>query len=101
MAEDAWDLAADVVVIGFGAAGAAAAIEAAEAGADVLVVDRFSGGGATELSGGIVYAGGGTTQQIAAGAPDSAQAMFGYLGVEVGDAVSSRTLREFCDGSVG
>ena len=26
--------------------------------------------------------------------------MFGYLSVEVGDAVSPRTLREFCDGSV-
>jgi 3-oxo-5alpha-steroid 4-dehydrogenase len=101
MASDAWDLAADVVVIGFGAAGSSAAIEAAEAGADVLVLDRFSGGGATELSGGIVYAGGGTIQQIAAGVPDSAQAMFGYLSVEVGDAVSPRTLREFCDGSVG
>ncbi len=88
-----------MVVIGFGAAGSAAAIEAAQAGADVLVLDRFSGGGATELSGGVVYAGGGTIQQIAAGAPDSPEAMFGYLSLEVGDAVSPRTLREFCDGS--
>ena len=31
-----WDLEADVVVVGFGCAGACAAIEAAEAGADVL-----------------------------------------------------------------
>src|SRR5215469_15178260 len=97
--EPCWDLEADVVIIGFGAAGSAAAIEAAEAGADVLVLDRFSGGGATALSGGIVYAGGGTIQQITAGVADSAQAMFGYLSVEVGDAVSPRTLREFCDGS--
>jgi 3-oxo-5alpha-steroid 4-dehydrogenase len=101
MRENAWDLEADVVVVGFGAAGSAAAIEAAQAGADVLVVDRFSGGGATELSGGIVYAGGGTIQQMAAGVHDSADAMFGYLSVEVGDAVSPRTLREFCDGSAG
>jgi len=95
----AWDLEADVVVVGYGAAGAVAALEAAEAGADVLVLDRFSGGGATELSGGIVYAGGGTIQQIAAGVPDSPEAMFGYLSLEVGDAVSEKTLREFCDGS--
>ena len=32
-----WDHEADVVVVGLGCAGAAAAIEAAEAGADVLV----------------------------------------------------------------
>lgn len=99
MPDAAWDLEADVVVIGFGAAGSAAAIEAAQAGADVLVLDRFGGGGATALSGGIVYAGGGTIQQIAAGVPDSPEAMFGYLSVEAGDVVSPRTLREFCDGS--
>jgi len=101
MPEARWDLAADVVIIGFGAAGSAAAIEAAEAGADVLVLDRFTGGGATALSGGIVYAGGGTIQQITAGVADSSEAMFGYLSVEVGDAVSPGTLREFCDGSAG
>src|SRR5690349_7450281 len=44
-----WDLAADVVVVGFGAAGACAALEAAAAGASVLVLDRFGGGGATAL----------------------------------------------------
>jgi len=101
MPEAGWDLAADVVIIGFGAAGSAAAIEAAEAGADVLVLDRFTGGGATELSGGIVYAGGGTIQQITAGVQDSPEAMFGYLSLEVDDAVSAGTLREFCDGSAG
>ena len=101
MRESGEDLTADVVVIGFGAAGAAAAIEAARAGAEVLVLDRFSGGGATALSGGIVYAGGGTTEQIAAGVRDSPVEMFGYLSVEVGDAVSQRTLREFCDSSAG
>lgn len=94
-----WDLEADVVVIGFGAAGACAALEAAAAGAEVVVLDRFTGGGATALSGGIVYAGGGTTQQMRAGVSDSVDAMVRYLGVEVGDAVSAATLREFCAGS--
>lgn len=93
------DLEADVVVIGFGAAGAATALEAVAGGAEVLVLDRFSGGGATELSGGVVYAGGGTIQQFAAGVADSADAMYSYLRTEVGDAVSPQTLREFCDGS--
>ena len=93
------DLEADVVIIGFGAAGSAAALEAVAQGAEVLILDRFSGGGATELSGGVVYAGGGTIQQLAAGVADSADAMFGYLSAEVGDAVGQDTLREFCDGS--
>jgi 3-oxo-5alpha-steroid 4-dehydrogenase len=94
-----WDVGADVVVVGFGAAGACAALEAAAVGRSVLVLDRFGGGGATALSGGVVYAGG-TPQQRAAGVADSADAMFGYLRTEVGDAVPAPTLREFCDGSV-
>jgi 3-oxo-5alpha-steroid 4-dehydrogenase len=98
-ATDGWDVEADVVVVGFGAAGACAALEAAAAGADVLVLDRFGGGGATALSGGVVYAGGGTPQQRAAGVTDSPQAMFDYLSTEVGDVVTPATLRAFCLGS--
>ncbi|WP_330275030.1 FAD-binding protein [Lentzea sp. NBC_00516] len=93
------EVTADVVVIGFGAAGACAAIEAAEAGASVVVLDRFGGGGATALSGGVVYAGGGTRQQVEAGVTDSADAMFSYLRHEVRDAVSPETLRRFCEDS--
>ncbi|HWC81076.1 MAG TPA: FAD-binding protein [Pseudonocardiaceae bacterium] len=89
----------DVLVVGFGAAGACAAVEAADAGADVLVLDRFSGGGATALSGGIVYAGGGTPYQEVAGVTDTVDAMVDYLKLEVGDAVSEDTLRRFCAGS--
>jgi 3-oxo-5alpha-steroid 4-dehydrogenase len=94
-----WDIQADVVVVGFGAAGACAALEAEAAGCDVVVLDRFTGGGATALSGGVIYAGGGTPHQLAAGVQDSPQAMFSYLSLEVGDAVSPATLREFCQGS--
>ncbi|OJF14781.1 FAD-binding protein [Couchioplanes caeruleus] len=98
---EAWHEAADVVVVGFGAAGACAAVEAAEAGARVLVLDRFTGGGATAISGGVVYAGGGTRQQTQAGVTDTPQAMAGYLREEVGDAVSAATLRRFCAQSAG
>jgi 3-oxo-5alpha-steroid 4-dehydrogenase len=94
-----WDIQADVVVVGFGAAGACAALEAAGAGAEVVVLDRFHGGGATALSGGVVYVGGGTQQQRDAGVHDTPEAMFGYLSLEVGDAVSPATLRQFCEGS--
>ncbi|MDQ4084290.1 MAG: FAD-dependent oxidoreductase, partial [Actinomycetota bacterium] len=90
---------ADVVVVGFGAAGACAAIEAADAGARVVVLDRFEGGGATALSGGVVYAGGGTSVQREAGVQDTPEAMLAYLQREVGDAVHPDTLRAFCDGS--
>jgi 3-oxo-5alpha-steroid 4-dehydrogenase len=96
----AWDDAVDVVVVGLGAAGAATALEAADNGAQVLVLDRLNGGGASALSGGVMYAGGGTRHQSAAGVEDSADNMFEYLKVQVGGVVSEPTLRRFCDDSV-
>ncbi|MDR3419374.1 MAG: FAD-binding protein [Nevskia sp.] len=96
-----WSEECDVLVIGLGAAGAAAAIAAAEAGARVVVAVRFEGGGATARSGGIVYGGGGTRSQLAAGYQDTPEAMYNYLRLETGDSVSERTLRRFCDDSRG
>jgi 3-oxo-5alpha-steroid 4-dehydrogenase len=90
-----WDLAADVVVVGYGAAGAAAALEATAEGAQVLVLERFAGGGASALSGGIIYAGGGTSVQQAGGVTDTPEQMLAYLEREVGTAVSPETLRRF------
>ncbi len=95
-----WDDECDVLVVGFGAAGACAAIEAANAGASVIVTDRFRGGGASAKSGGVVYAGGGTRFQKTAGYEDSPEAMYEYLCMEVGEAVDRATLRDFCDRSV-
>ncbi|TDV52381.1 FAD-binding protein [Actinophytocola oryzae] len=94
-----WDSEADVVVVGFGGAGACAALEAARAGASVVAVDRFTGGGATAMSGGIVYAGGGTSVQRAAGVTDTVDEMLAYLRQEVGDVVSPGLLEEFCRSS--
>jgi len=96
-----WHREADVVVVGFGGAGAAAAIEAARAGADTLVIERFSGGGATRMSGGIYYSGGGTELQLDANYPDTPEEMFNYLRCETeGEAVDDEVLRAFCDDSV-
>src|SRR5687768_4950269 len=78
-----WDGEYDVVIVGFGLAGASAALEAAEQGLEVLLIDRFQGGGASQLSGGIVYAGGGTFVQKACGVEDTPQAMADYLRLEV------------------
>lgn len=118
----------DVIIVGFGAAGACAAISAAERGARVLVLDRALGGGASAISGGVVYAGGGTRQQREAGhGNDSPEDMYRYLAQEIWgpgqyeypssipaqvtrtdnyttipehSPVSTATLKEFCDGSV-
>ncbi|MFN9451060.1 MAG: FAD-binding protein [Rubrivivax sp.] len=99
-AEVDWQQRAEVVVVGWGAAGACAAIEARQSGASVLVLDRFGGGGASTLSGGVVYAGGGTRQQREAGFEDTPQAMADYLRHEVQGVVSDRTLERFCQHSV-
>lgn len=93
-----WDDSTDVLVVGFGGAGACAALQARESGADVLAVDRFEGGGATAYSGGIIYAGG-TRFQEEAGYHDTAQGMYDYLSMEVGDIVRPETLRRYCDES--
>ncbi len=95
-----WDDQCDVLVVGFGAAGGAAALSAQAEGADVRIVERFDGGGATIKSGGVVYLGGGTRYQREAGYEDTPEAMFQYLRQECGDAVSEPTLRAFCDGSL-
>jgi len=94
-----WDDVADLVVVGLGAAGITAAIEARERGADVVVLDRFEGGGATSISGGVFYAGGGTHIQEEAGVEDTVDNMYRYLSMEVQDAVSDETLRDFCETS--
>ena len=50
-----WDREADVIIVGFGGAGAAAALAAVEAGADVLLVEKNpEGGGNTRYSGGSI-----------------------------------------------
>lgn len=89
----------DVIVVGFGAAGASAAIEAADRGARVLLLDRGYGGGATAYSGGIVYAGGGTLEQQAGGYSDSVENMRAYLEREVAGVVKPETLDRFCEQS--
>lgn len=94
-----WYRECDVLVVGWGAAGACAALEAREQGAKVIIADRFQGGGASAKSGGVVYAGGGTGQQEMAGFSDSPQAMFDYLRHETQGVVSDKTLRRFCDQS--
>ena len=78
--DQSWDLEADVVVIGSGAAGLPAAIKAAEGGASVLVVEaNYDIGGHAIISGGNVPLGGGTSAQKKYGINDSPDIVFSDL----------------------
>jgi succinate dehydrogenase/fumarate reductase flavoprotein subunit len=95
-----FDEDADVVVVGLGSAGTCAAIEAREAGADVLVLERASGGGGTTMSAaGHFYLGGGTRVQKAMGIEDDVEDMFKYL-MAVTPEPDEEKIRLYCDGSV-
>lgn len=75
-----WDLEADVLVIGSGAAGLPAAIKAADAGASVIVVEaNYDVGGHAILSGGHMALGGGTSAQRKYGIEDSPDIVFSDL----------------------
>lgn len=96
-----FDHETDVLVVGFGCAGGAAAIEAREAGAEVIILERFSGpGGSSAQSGGELYLGGGTRLQQAAGFDDNADEMYKYLVAALGPYADEEKIRAYCDGSV-
>ncbi|MEG8177214.1 FAD-dependent oxidoreductase [Nocardia terpenica] len=96
-----WDEEADVVIAGYGVAGAAAAIEAARAGARVLVLERTGGwGGAAALSGGFIYLGGGTALQRALGFEDSPENMQKFLLAALGPGADEAKIADYCRGSV-
>jgi len=89
-----WDREHDVVVVGLGVAGGGAAIEAARAGADTLVLERATrGGGATALSEGTIYFGGGTRVQKAAGFEDSLENMLTHVTQASGSSSRTPTTR--------
>lgn len=76
-AEIKWDMSADVVVIGAGVSGLAAAITARDSGASVISVDEnFDIGGRGMLSGGRVHLGGGHALQQKFGIKDSTDQVF-------------------------
>ncbi len=95
-----WSDEVDVVVVGFGIAGACAALEAARAGASVILLERAAEyGGTSAMSGGHFYLGGGTAVQQATGIEDSAEEMFKYL-MAVSLEPDEDKIRAFCEDSV-
>ncbi|MDT0200493.1 FAD-binding protein [Nocardioides sp. AE5] len=94
------DEAFDVVVIGFGISGGSAALEAARAGAKVLLLERAAiHGGTSSMSGGAFYLGGGTAVQQATGHDDSVEEMVKYL-TAVSRDPDEEKIRAYCEGSV-
>ncbi|OBJ86688.1 FAD-dependent oxidoreductase [Mycobacterium asiaticum] len=96
-----WEHEADVVIAGYGIAGAAAAVEAARSGADVLVLERTgSWGGAASMAGGFIYLGGGTALQRACGFTDSVENMAAFLNAAMGPGADGTRIADYCAGSV-
>ena len=96
-----WHHEADVIVVGFGAAGACAALGAREAGAEVLVLERAGGGGGTSAtSTGEIYLGGGTPVQKVCGFDDSPEEMYKYLMASCGPNPDEAKIRVYANMSV-
>jgi 3-oxo-5alpha-steroid 4-dehydrogenase len=96
-----WAHECDVAVVGHGGAGASAAIEAARAGADTLVLERMTrGGGTTALSTGVIYFGGGTRLQKACGFADSVEEMTKHVRLAAGEQADEEKVRSYCERSV-
>jgi succinate dehydrogenase/fumarate reductase flavoprotein subunit len=78
-----WDDEADVVIVGLGAAGASAAIQARRGSADVLVLERASGGGGASASLAATYWAA-ERRCKACGFQDTAEEMYRYPGAHAG-----------------
>ncbi|MGE0845378.1 MAG: flavocytochrome c [Flavobacteriaceae bacterium] len=95
-----FDATADVVVIGGGLAGCSAALSAAQAGADVLLLEKQPDcGGSTVLSGGFL-AFAGTDMQEEHGVEDTNELIFKDLMDAGGGANDERLVRTYVEGQL-
>ncbi|POP53589.1 FAD-dependent oxidoreductase [Zhongshania marina] len=99
-----WDIETDIAIIGFGGAGASAAIESADAGSKVSIFELASAsGGSTALSSAEIYMGGngGTPVQQACGYHDDTENMVNYLKACFGNQADEAKIRHYCENSIG
>jgi 3-oxo-5alpha-steroid 4-dehydrogenase len=97
-----FDINTDVLICGYGGAGAAAAVEASMTGAKVTILERASaGGGSTALSSCEMYLGGsgGTALQKDLGLEDSTENMLAYLREALGPYGDEEKMRCYAEGA--
>lgn len=95
-----WDQETDIVVVGLGGAGAAAAWEAGNAGADVIALEYAKeAGGSTNICGGLINIGGGNALQKAAGFEDSVENYYNFLVAAVGLGADEEQIKVFAEKS--
>lgn len=98
---DQWHFDTEIAVVGFGGAGASAAIEAHDSGGKVMIFELASdAGGSTALSGADIYMGGGTPVQQACGYEDTQEDMFNYLMASSAPQSDEAKIRNYVENSV-
>ena len=92
----AWDYEADVVVCGCGTGGSAAAVEAYDQGADVLVIEKkdWLGGQMRRCGGGVC--GAGTKVQKALGVEDDPESFYQYWLATTNGFCDPELVKAFC-----
>jgi succinate dehydrogenase/fumarate reductase flavoprotein subunit len=92
-----WDYETEVLCCGYGATGASAAIMAADAGAQVLIIDSdtLPGGSMARSGGGL--AGAGTKVQEALGIQDSVDDFYNWVKTCIGNACPDDIVRVYCE----
>jgi succinate dehydrogenase/fumarate reductase flavoprotein subunit len=97
MSAEGFDHVVDVLIVGSGGGGMAAALTAHACGLDTLVVEKSSYfGGSTALSGGGIWVPGAPAQRREGYAPDS-EAVVGYLRKITDGLVSETRIRQYVD----
>ncbi len=96
-----WHQTTDLLIVGSGAGGVSAAIEARRGGLEALMLEKFQvPGGSSSISGGVCYLGGGTPLQKALGFDDSVEAMTTYMLAASGPYASTDKIQLYCEGSL-